>query len=192
MGPGGLVLLPVVLGPANVLIKDNTTTQATVRYPARGVGTLWTADTRPARGGTIRLLGRHRAELLEALRSPATTTDLARVLDVTPSAVSQHLGILRESGLVTGERIGRTVLYVTTERGLTCWIRVPELPVSVGVSRAGLISFQYRTRLWAMPAMAGTMPSTTKAGRKQSPSGATARTPAAWARASAAVRAVRR
>jgi DNA-binding transcriptional ArsR family regulator len=118
MGPGGLVLLPLVLGPANVTIKGHTTTQTTVRYPARGVGTLWTAGSRPARGSTIRLLGRHRAELLEALRSPATTTDLARALDVTPSAVSQHLGILRESGLVTGERIGRTVLYVTTERGL--------------------------------------------------------------------------
>jgi DNA-binding transcriptional ArsR family regulator len=64
------------------------------------------------------LLGRHRAELLEALRSPATTTDLAHTLDVTPSAVSQHLAILRENGLVTGERIGRTVLYAITERGL--------------------------------------------------------------------------
>lgn len=117
-GPGGLVLLPVVLGPTHVLIKGNTTTQTTVRYPARGLGTLWTAGTRPASGSTIRLLGRHRAELLEALRSPATTTDLARTLHVTPSAVSQHLGILRESGLVTGERIGRTVLYVTTQRGL--------------------------------------------------------------------------
>jgi len=117
-GPGGLVLMPVVLGPANVMIKGHTTTQTTLRYPARGVGTLWTAGIRPARGSTIRLLGRHRAELLEALRSPATTTDLARALGVTPSAVSQHLGILRESGLVSGERIGRTVLYATTERGL--------------------------------------------------------------------------
>lgn len=117
-GPGGLVLLPVVLGPANVMIKGRTTTQTTVRYPARGVGTLWTAGTRPTPGSTIRLLGRHRAELLEALRSPATTADLARALNVTPSAVSQHLAILRESGLVTGERIGRIVLYATTERGL--------------------------------------------------------------------------
>ena len=128
MGPGGLVLLPVVLGPAHVLIKGHTTTQTTVRYPARGVGTLWTAGTRPARGSAIRLLGRHRAELLEALRSPATTTDLARALDVTPSAVSQHLGILRESGLVTGERIGRSVLYVTTERGLDLLDSSPQSP----------------------------------------------------------------
>lgn len=119
VGPGGLVLLPVVLGPAWVLVKGRTTTRTTLRYPARGAATLWTAGTRPAPGSTVRLLGRHRAALLEALRSPATTTDLARALGVTPSAVAQHLSILRDSGLVTGERIGRTVLYATTPRGLT-------------------------------------------------------------------------
>lgn len=94
--------------------RGNTTT----RYPARGVGALWTAGTRPASGSAVRLLGRRRAELLDALRSPATTTDLARALKVSPSAVSQHLGVLRDNGLVAGERAGRTVLYLTTERGL--------------------------------------------------------------------------
>jgi DNA-binding transcriptional ArsR family regulator len=116
--PGGLVLLPVVLGTAYVLIKGSTTTHTTVRYPARGVGALWMAGTRPASGSAVRLLGRPRAELLDALRSPATTTDLARALKVSPSAVSQHLSVLRDSGLVVGERTGRSVLYLTTERGL--------------------------------------------------------------------------
>jgi DNA-binding transcriptional ArsR family regulator len=115
---GGLVLLPVVLGPRHVSIKLHTTTRTTVRYPARGVGALWTAGTRPATGSAVRLLGRPRAELLEALRSPATTTDLARALNVSPSAVSQQLRVLRDSGLVAGERNGRGVLYLTTERGL--------------------------------------------------------------------------
>jgi DNA-binding transcriptional ArsR family regulator len=116
--PDGLVLLPVVLGTPYVAIKLHTTTQTTLRYPARGLGTLWTAGTRPASGSAVRLLGRPRAELLEALRSPATTTDLARALNVSPSAVSQHLRVLRDSGLVAGERSGRSVLYLTTERGL--------------------------------------------------------------------------
>lgn len=117
LGLGGLVLMPVVLGSAKVLIKGHTTTQTTVRYPARGVGALWTAGTRPPTGSTVKLLGRVRATLLEALRSPATTTDLARALGVTPSAVSQHLGVLLASGLVARERSGRTVLYLTTDRG---------------------------------------------------------------------------
>ncbi|WP_181772441.1 ArsR/SmtB family transcription factor [Amycolatopsis pittospori] len=116
-GPGGLVLMPVVLGSPYVLIKANTSTQTTVRYPARGIGTLWTAGTRAAAPNAVRLLGRVRAELLQALSSPATTTDLARALDVTPSAVSQHLKVLRDSGLVARERSGRSVLYLTTPLG---------------------------------------------------------------------------
>ncbi|GAA3467938.1 ArsR/SmtB family transcription factor [Nonomuraea roseola] len=118
-GPGGLVLMPVVLGSPYVLIKKSTSTQTTVRYPARGVGALWTAGTRAPAGSAVRLLGRARADLLEALRSPTTTTELARALGVTPSAVSQHLGVLRESGLVARERSGRHVLYMTTALGAT-------------------------------------------------------------------------
>lgn len=116
-GLGGLVLIPVVLGSPYVLVKENSSTQTTIRYPARGTGTLWAAGTRAPGSTTIRLLGRTRATLLTALSSPATTTDLARALGVTPSAVSQHLKVLRDSGLVTRERSGRGVLYLTTPLG---------------------------------------------------------------------------
>lgn len=126
LGPGGLVLIPVALGTPGVLIKLRTPTQTTVRYPARGVGDLWTAGTRRPEDGVVRLLGRARAGLLEALRSPATTTDLARTLGVTPSAVSQHLAVLRDSGLVARERSGRHVLYVTTALGAALLTRAGE------------------------------------------------------------------
>lgn len=116
-GRGGLVLMPIVLGPRHVLIKTSTSTQTTIRYPARGVANLWTSPHRPPRPATVRLLGRSRAELLEWLRSPATTTDLAHALGVTPSAVSQHLRVLRENNLVGRERFGRRVMYVTTPLG---------------------------------------------------------------------------
>ncbi|MFI5610695.1 metalloregulator ArsR/SmtB family transcription factor [Amycolatopsis sp. NPDC051903] len=116
-GPGGLVLMPLALGSPDLLIKRNTTTQTTVRYPARGIGALWTVGAEPPAGAVVRLLGRARADLLEALRSPATTTDLAAALGVSPSAVSQHLRVLREAGLVGRERSGRSVLYLTTELG---------------------------------------------------------------------------
>jgi DNA-binding transcriptional ArsR family regulator len=118
LAPGGLVLMPLVLGPPYVLVKLHTTTLTTVRYPARGAAVLWSAGTRPAPGSTVRLLGRRRAVLLEVLRSPATTSDLARALKVSPSAISQHVVVLRDSGLVASERSGRTVLHRTTERGL--------------------------------------------------------------------------
>nr|BFE81618.1 hypothetical protein GCM10020093_042190 [Planobispora longispora] len=91
---------------------------------------MWTAGTRPPAGSTVRLLGRARAELLEALRSPATTTELARALGVTPSAVSQHLAVLRENGLVARERSGRNVLYMTTALGVSLTSpSSPDLPV---------------------------------------------------------------
>nr|WP_245805343.1 helix-turn-helix domain-containing protein [Amycolatopsis australiensis] len=63
------------------------------------------------------MLGRARAGLLEALRSPATTTELARALGVTPSAVSQHLRVLREAGLAERERSGRHVVHGITALG---------------------------------------------------------------------------
>ncbi|WP_405164587.1 DUF5937 family protein [Nocardia sp. NBC_01499] len=118
LGPGGLVLIPVVLGTPDVLIKMRTSTQTTVRYPARGIGALWTAGKQAPAGSAVRLLGRVRTELLETLRSPATTADLARMFGVTPSAVSQHLRVLRDSGLIARERSGRNVLYVTTALGI--------------------------------------------------------------------------
>ena len=64
------------------------------------------------------LLGAARARLLDALRSPATTSALALRLGVTPSAVSQHLAVLHRGGLVDRERSGRRVLYQTSELGL--------------------------------------------------------------------------
>jgi DNA-binding transcriptional ArsR family regulator len=117
--PGGLVLMPSALGVPYAHIRASTSTWTTVRYPARGVGALWTAGTRPADGAVVKLLGKARADLLEALRSPATGADLARSLGVTPSAVSQHLRVLREVGLVAGVRSGRRVLYSTTALGLS-------------------------------------------------------------------------
>ena len=59
-----------------------------------------------------------RARLLGALRSPATTSALARRFGVTPSAVSQHLTVLHRSGLIDRQRRGRTVLYQTSPLGL--------------------------------------------------------------------------
>jgi DNA-binding transcriptional ArsR family regulator len=121
LGPGGLVLVPTVFGWPGAALKMTTTTQTTLRYPARGIAALWQAAgpaVAPAAAAAERLLGVPRARLLSALRSPATTTDLARSLGVTPSAVSQHLAVLSASGLVGRQRTGRSVLYVISSLGL--------------------------------------------------------------------------
>jgi DNA-binding transcriptional ArsR family regulator len=55
--------------------------------------------------------------LLEAMRAPATTGGLARSLGVTPSAVSQHLRVLRASGLIATEPAGRGAVHLITDLG---------------------------------------------------------------------------
>ncbi|HZC69291.1 MAG TPA: DUF5937 family protein [Jatrophihabitans sp.] len=117
LGSRGMVLVPSVLTDNHVRIKLRTTTQIALRYPARGVAELWTAGLRAPRPSAVQLLGRPRARVLDALRAPATTSGLAQALNVTPSAVSQHLRVLRNSGLITTEHAGRSAVHLITELG---------------------------------------------------------------------------
>lgn len=120
-GPDGLVLMPTVFGWPDVSLRKATSTQTTMMYPARGAATVWHAIADQLAGGGThaeRLLGATRARLLSSLRSPATTTALARQLGVTPSAISQHLRFLHRGGLLDRQRSGRAVLYQTSELGL--------------------------------------------------------------------------
>ena len=117
----GLVLVPSVLVWPNTAVKGYSSSQTTLRYPARGAAAVWEPSPPPnASNQPLRdLLGAPRARLLEVLRCPASTAALARSLDVTPSAVSQHLAVLRRCGLVDRARSGREVLYQTSDLGLT-------------------------------------------------------------------------
>jgi DNA-binding transcriptional ArsR family regulator len=128
LGPDGVVIMPSVFGWPDVSVRKETSTQTTLHYPARGAATVWyagggaagTGGTAPDPGtaATAELLGTVRARLLSALRSPATTTALARGFGVTPGAVSQHLSVLHRAGLADRIRTGRTVLYQATDLGL--------------------------------------------------------------------------
>lgn len=110
----GLLLMPSVFTWSRVMTVDLAPWQPTVIYPARGIATLW-EEARPAPAGLARLIGRTRATLLETLDAPGTTTELARRLSLSPATTSHHLAVLRDAGLVTSRREGRTVLYVRTE-----------------------------------------------------------------------------
>src|ERR1700722_8314959 len=123
---GGLVLVPSVLVWPHATVKAYSSSQTTLRYPARGTAAVWEQSTPPIppQQALRDLLGAPRARLLEALRCPASTTALARSLDVSPSAVSQHLAVLRRCGLVDRTRSGREVLYQTSDLGLALLNRV--------------------------------------------------------------------
>jgi DNA-binding transcriptional ArsR family regulator len=74
-----------------------------------------------AAGGADRrlaaLIGRTRSQILIALADPHTTGELARKLDVSAAAVSQHTSVLRESGLIVTRREANSVIHVATQLG---------------------------------------------------------------------------
>ncbi len=116
----GLLLVPSVFVWPKVTTMTLEPWQPTLAYPARGIGMLWSpedANTPP--DALERLVGRTRATLLTALDSPRSTTELAGELGLTPGGVSQHLGVLRDAGLVCGRRVARSVLYLRSSEGDT-------------------------------------------------------------------------
>jgi len=88
-----------------------------IAYPSRGVGSLWAPTEQADATALGELVGRPRAGLLRLLGEPLPTVEIARRLQVTPSAVSQHLKVLHANGLVTRTRDGRHVLYCRSALG---------------------------------------------------------------------------
>lgn len=86
-------------------------------YGAHGVGTLWESDRPTAPDALAHLVGVVRARLLGVLDAPASSTELAVRLGVTTSAVNQHLRAMRDAGLPTSARHGRSVLYLRSQLG---------------------------------------------------------------------------
>ncbi|AEV83055.1 MarR family transcriptional regulator [Actinoplanes sp. SE50] len=113
----GLVLLPTCFARGAITAIDPDL-RPVIIYRARGLGTM-TESLRPppAFPALRRLLGEPRARLLLMLDEPASTTELAHRLAVTPGAVSQHLRVLYESRLVDRARHGRVVLYFRSALG---------------------------------------------------------------------------
>jgi len=110
----GLVLQPTLFGP-HAVIPFDIGAEPLLGYPPRGQGHLWSVVEPPSRRDLAQLIGTARARVLELLTHPRTTSDLAAELNVTPSAVSQHLQLLRRTGLVEPQRTGKQVLYRPTE-----------------------------------------------------------------------------
>jgi hypothetical protein len=113
----GLLFVPSAFAWPDVVLVTDPKWQPTIVYPARGVGTLWETSGPAAPEALGALLGKVRAGVLMALDRPRSTTDLAHALGVSAGGVSQHLGVLREAGLVHGHRVGRSVLYLRSPAG---------------------------------------------------------------------------
>ncbi len=119
-GGDGLVLSPTQFS-RRVSTPVDPTEPPLIMYPVRGLGTLWSVPATTAPAALAGVLGRVRARLLVDLATPRSSTELAERLQVTPSAVNQHLRALRAAGLLTSTRYGRSVLYVQSALG-TAWL----------------------------------------------------------------------
>ena len=110
----GLLLIPSAFTGPGLRTRVRPPDPPQLTYPARGVGTLW--ESRPAIGtcALAPVLGRSRTLLLTELETPTSTTELAHRTGLSPAGVSQNLVALRNAGLVSAHRAGRSVLYART------------------------------------------------------------------------------
>ena len=105
----GLLFVPSIFGPGVAAYLEEAWPYALV-YPARGI-----AAEHVPRKGLAKLIGTTRAAIL--LETPATTTQLAAVLELSVGGAGDHVTALREAGLIAGTRVGRSVLYHRTPLG---------------------------------------------------------------------------
>ncbi|MEW9550512.1 ArsR/SmtB family transcription factor [Nonomuraea sp. NPDC050783] len=63
------------------------------------------------------LMGANRSAVLHALDHGTTTTQLARMLRVSPATASRHATVLREAGLIDTRRDGTAVVHTRTPLG---------------------------------------------------------------------------
>jgi DNA-binding transcriptional ArsR family regulator len=115
----GILVVPCAFIWPRLMVECCGVQQPAVTYPVRGVAELWEEPPAEHADPLIALVGRTRAALLTTLDVPRTTTQLAGQLALSPPAVSQHLKVLKEAGLITGRRRGRIVLYQRTRAATT-------------------------------------------------------------------------
>ena len=108
----GLHLVPTVLGWPRGAITTELPWTPTIYYPARNA-TAWPAENRSGQAAA-RLIGATRARILDHLRVPARTIDVAAALHISPATASHHLHILNDTGLVSTQRRGKESWHART------------------------------------------------------------------------------
>src|SRR5882757_6228072 len=99
LGGRGLLLVPSIFAWPRVYSITSPAWQPTLRYPTRGIATLWERTEAQTPEALAAVVGRSRAMLLTELHAPASTTDLAQRTGLTAGGVSQQLTTLRAAGL---------------------------------------------------------------------------------------------
>ena len=118
LGGRGLLLMPSAFVWPRLSTILGAPWQPTLAYTPRGVANLWIVDP-PALSRSLELLlGQGRAAVLLSLEPPSSTLEIARRLGLVASGVSEHLSVLRSSGLIESQRRGRFVYYRLSQTGV--------------------------------------------------------------------------
>jgi DNA-binding transcriptional ArsR family regulator len=113
----GLQLVPAIFsGPGVSWQLDDPEWHPMLIYGPRGLG-LWGQNSNESNPSLEIALGEGRARVLQELVRPTNTGEIARRLQVSAGAVSQHLSRLNDAGLVEPFRNGKHVYYHLTDRG---------------------------------------------------------------------------
>lgn len=111
-----LYLIPTVFNSGGLSWQVTQPWHPALYYGTRGAGLWYT--TPPQNNAALEItLGEARARILMTLADPASTGELARKLHLTDGAVSQHITLLRQAGLVESNRSGYRVYHRLSERG---------------------------------------------------------------------------
>lgn len=111
LGGRGLLLIPSYFCWATPVALVDPALMPVLVYPVEHPPD-WLAGGR--RRALEALLGRTRAAVLAALVTTSTSTELARRLGISPASASEHVGVLRDAGLVVSRRSGRAVWHTLT------------------------------------------------------------------------------
>ncbi len=112
----GLQILPSPLwtGPPLFTVSPPAAGGSAVIYAARGAAEH---DGLPQPEALAALIGRTRALVLGALRSPSSTAELAARVGISAPSASEHAAVLRDADLIETIRNGRGVRHSLTPLG---------------------------------------------------------------------------
>jgi DNA-binding transcriptional ArsR family regulator len=118
----GLQLQPSVFvgAPSLFDVDDDVAGTPTLVYPVYNLNQWLRPPSNPEVATPLdALLGTTRSAVLAAVGTEGgvTTTELARLLAVSPSTTSEHAAVLRASGLLTSHRRGRNVIHTLSPLG---------------------------------------------------------------------------
>ncbi|MEV0156688.1 winged helix-turn-helix domain-containing protein [Micromonospora sp. NPDC050686] len=115
--PTPVALLDPALPPVLVYPVDRLGGLAPAPRAEAGAAPAGGASPAADREALAALLGRTRAAVLAASDAGCTTGEVARRLNISPAAASQHTTVLRNAGLLVSTRDRNTVLHTLTPLG---------------------------------------------------------------------------